>query len=111
VTWRVRVGATASADFENILNWTIERFGTRQSAAYAEIIRAALRALIDGPHTPGAVPRPECGTDIYTLHVAGYGRHGRHLVAFRIRTDESAVEVLRILHDAMDLSRHLPRQR
>jgi len=38
------------------------------------------------------------------------GRKGRHIVLFRVGPDQDreAIEVLRILHDAMDLQRHLP---
>ena len=45
-----------------------------------------------------------------TLHVARRGRTGRHLVVYRTGTpavDPPIVEVLRLLHDSMDLSRHI----
>jgi toxin ParE1/3/4 len=38
--------------------------------------------------------------------VAREGRRGRHFVLFRAGPEQT-IEVLRILHDAMDLSRHL----
>lgn len=44
---------------------------------------------------------------IRTLHVARQGRKGRHLVMFRV-APERVIEVLRLLHDSMDLSRHWP---
>ncbi len=44
-----------------------------------------------------------------TLHVARRGRAGRHLVVYRIggTEDPSIIEVIRLLHDSMDLSRHV----
>jgi toxin ParE1/3/4 len=50
---------------------------------------------------------PELGETVATLHVARQGRKGRHLLVFRVSASERVVEVLRILHDSMDLSRHL----
>ena len=45
-----------------------------------------------------------------TLHVARKGRKGRHFVVFRVARDpdHDVIEVLRLLHDSMDLQRHLP---
>ncbi|MBB4265829.1 plasmid stabilization system protein ParE [Roseospira visakhapatnamensis] len=44
-----------------------------------------------------------------TLPVARGGRTGRHLIVFRIVPDDHhpTVDVLRILHESMDLPRHL----
>jgi len=46
---------------------------------------------------------------MYTLHVARHGRRGRHFVVFRVgrESDHGVIEVLRLLHDSMDLQRHL----
>ena len=35
------------------------------------------------------------------------GRKGRHLVVFRM-ADGQAIDVIRLLHDSMDLAKHLP---
>lgn len=44
-----------------------------------------------------------------SLHVARQGRKGRHFIMFRLapRASGNLIEVLRILHDSMDLPRHL----
>ena len=51
-----------------------------------------------------------CGNDIRTLHVARDGRKGRHFVMFRVGSIDGrdVIDVLRLLHDSMDLERHLP---
>ena len=35
------------------------------------------------------------------------GRKGRHLVVFRM-VDGQAIDVIRLLHDSMDLAKYLP---
>jgi toxin ParE1/3/4 len=45
--------------------------------------------------------------ELRTLHIGRRGRRARHLILFRVVPD-GAVEVLRFLHDAMDLPRYLP---
>jgi plasmid stabilization system protein ParE len=36
--WRIRLGAEAELDFANILKWTTENFGARQSRVYRETL-------------------------------------------------------------------------
>ena len=108
--WIVWLSATAEADYVAILRWTAEHFGPEQHTAYAETLAAALSALIEGPEIPGAKTRSELGKGLRTLHVARGGRRGRHFILFRVGAQEGrpAIEVLRLLHDSMDLARHLP---
>jgi plasmid stabilization system protein ParE len=47
--WRVRLGAAAELDFANILKWTTENFGARQSRVYRNTIVQAIGELADGP--------------------------------------------------------------
>jgi toxin ParE1/3/4 len=103
--WTVRLTSTAEADFQNIIDWTLRQFGDRQARIYADTLAAALTALIEGPTTVGARERSEIGRGLFTLHVARGGRKGRHFVLFRVGPNERQhhVEVLRLLHDAMDL--------
>jgi len=109
-TWSVRLAAAANADFQDILSWTTETFGTGQARAYAETLSAAVEALTAGPGARGVRPREDIAEGLFTLHVARRRRRGRHFLVFRISRMEGrdVIEVLRILHDAMDISRHLP---
>jgi toxin ParE1/3/4 len=109
-SWTVRLTAAAEADFEEILRWTVDQFGEAQARIYAETLSAALNDLAAGPTTVGARKRDDLLKGIFTLPVAGKGRKGRHFVVFRVRRapDREVIEVLRLLHDAMDLQRHLP---
>ena len=109
-SWTVRLTAAAEADFEEILRWTVDQFGEAQARIYAETISAALNDLAAGPTVVGARKRDDILKGIFTLHVARKGRKGRHFVMFRVgrAPDREVIEVLRLLHDAMDLQRHLP---
>lgn len=108
--WEIRLSAAAAADFEGILRWTNAQFGARQARAYAETLSSALQALTGGPTTVGVRKRDDIAPGILTLHVARDGRKARHVIVFRIATSANQrwVEVLRLLHDAMDLERHVP---
>ena len=106
----IRLSASAAADYREILRWTDKNFGAAQARIYADTLASALRALGAGPAIIGVGERPEIGSGIMTLHVARNGRKGRHLVMFRVGRDQErkVIDVLRLLHDNMDLARHLP---
>jgi toxin ParE1/3/4 len=84
--------------------------GKAQAHRYADTISAALDDLTAGPVVAGAKKRDDIQPGIFALHVARNSRKGRHFVIFRVgQTSEGdVIEVLRLLHDAMDLERHLP---
>jgi toxin ParE1/3/4 len=107
--WPVRLAAAAEVDFQNIVRWTAEHFGDAQARAYAQTLSAALEALSAGPIASGAKARDDIAKGVFTLHVARNGRRGRHFVVFRIGRYEGreVIDVLRLLHDAIDLPRHV----
>jgi toxin ParE1/3/4 len=110
--WVVRLTAAAEADLQAILRWTVQHFGTVRAQVYAETLTQALTALAAGPSSAGVKARDDIAEGLYTLHVARNRRRGRHFILFRMVTDErrSTVDVLRVLHDAVDLTRHVPRE-
>ena len=112
-SWTVRLSAAAEADFRQILRWTVENFGSVQARAYADTLSSALKALNAGPDIIGVKERPEIGFQIRTLHVARNGRKGRHFIMFRVADTPGSkvIDVLRLLHDRMELERHLPPHR
>jgi toxin ParE1/3/4 len=105
--WTVRITKTAESDYQSIIVWTLRNFADLQARVYADTLSAALMALIGGPTTVGAKERSEIGKGVFTLHVARGGHRGRHIVLFRVGPDKHQrhIEVLRLLHDAMDLTR------
>ncbi len=102
--WTVRLGQQAEQDYLEILRWTAKTFGEGQASTYAETIALAIEALGDGPEILGARAREDIQPGVRTLHVARQGRAGRHFVVFR--STGSDIDVLRLLHDEMDLPRH-----
>ncbi len=106
--WHVRLTDQAELDLLDIARWTAENFGPRQAEQYVETIMQAIEALIDGPETLGTTAREELAPGIRTQHTARHGRKARHFVVFRV-ADDRVLEVLRLLHDSMDLARHMPK--
>jgi toxin ParE1/3/4 len=107
VVWKVRLAAQAELDFSEIITWTLENFGERQTKTYAETLTLAIETLHVRLVQLGAKARDDIGPGIRTLHVARQGRSGRHFVVFREAKDQH-IDVLRLLHDSMDLARHIP---
>ena len=105
-TWRVRLGAAAELDFANILKWAAENFGVRQSRVYRDTLVQAIAELANGPDVAGSKARDEILPGLRTLHVARHGRGGRHFLMYRA-APKSTIEIVRILHDRMDLQRHI----
>ena len=99
------MAAAAQADFRDILTWTAERVGETQARTYAKTLSSAISAHTGSPRIAGIRTRDDIARGVHTFHVARGGHKGRHFIVFRIRTvpETSVLEVLRILHDAMDL--------
>ena len=106
----MRVTATAENDIRNILQWTHEQFGDAQARIYGETLTSAIQALTEGPYVTSSRQRDEIGEGLFTLHAARGRRKGRHLILYRIadKGTSRTIEVLRLLHDSMDLVRHVP---
>ena len=104
--WQIRLGRQAERDYAEIARWTAKTFGAGQAEIYAETISLAIQALREGPKIAGAKTRDDIESGIHTLHVARQGRRGRHFLVFRIGGEHS-IDVLRLLHDSMDLARHI----
>ena len=107
--WTVRLTESAEHDFSNIIRWSAERFGKARARAYAETISMALQELTAGPALTGVATRDDIVPGLLSIHVARKRRKGRHFIMFRVdEHDKRVIDVLRILHDAMDLPRHVP---
>jgi toxin ParE1/3/4 len=107
-TWTVRLTHTAERDFSEIISWSAEEFGKAQARSYAETLSKSLQDLTAGPAITGVVARDDIARGLYTLHVARKRRRGRHFIMFRVGDrDKHVIDVLRLLHDSMDLPRHV----
>jgi toxin ParE1/3/4 len=97
----------------SLRSYTLDKFGTAARARYDALLAAAIRDLLKTPDRPGSVARPDLGSAIWTYHLRtsrAYAKSGvrnpRHLLVFR--ADAAELEIVRILHDAMELHRHVP---
>ena len=105
--WKTRLSADAERDFIDIISWTAERFGPRQAQSYRDLMLEALGELAEGPEPLRSKARDEIAPGLRTLHVARRGRRGRHVLIYRTGPG-GVIEIVRILHDSMELARHLP---
>jgi len=84
----------------------VGNFGKQQAKTYSRTLVLAIEALHDGPNVLGVKQRDDIGQGVCTLHVAREGRKGLHFVVFRETTGQ-IIEVLRLLHDSMQMARHM----
>jgi toxin ParE1/3/4 len=108
---RLIVSAKAQADIANTLRWTTKRFGALAVGRCRQLLASALLDLSADPQRVGSVARPELGEGVRSYHVRHSRKRGdvanpRHLIVYRRREDD-VVEVSRVLHDAMELARHV----
>jgi toxin ParE1/3/4 len=115
--YRLRLSALAEQDIEEILSHSEAYFGERARLRYETLLEAGLQQIAADPNRAAVRLREDLGPGILTYHLL-YARehartdHGtvkrpRHLLVFRI-CSSTLVDVGRVLHDAMELSAHLP---
>ena len=107
---RFRLSAPAKADLRNILAKSLERWGADGRSRYAALLAAALRSLAAHPAGPTTRTRDELLPGVRSFHVRHLrGEHGvRQPVHVIYRTiPPHLIEVVRVLHERMDPSRHL----
>lgn len=115
----IRLSATAEADIVALLAWTETNFGPHACQRYEALLVTALQDLASDPTRHGTAARPELGIAVCSYHLRhsrkrarmapGIVRSPRHLLLYRV-TPPSIVEIARVLHDAMELERHLPEE-
>ncbi|MEG3146271.1 type II toxin-antitoxin system RelE/ParE family toxin [Sphingomonas sp. RT2P30] len=64
-------------------------------------------ALAEGPDALTAKPSDDIAPGLRILHTARFGRRARHMLLYRVGSS-TVIDVVRILHDAMELERHVP---
>jgi toxin ParE1/3/4 len=107
VRWIIRQVEAADIDYTEVLQRTARDFGAIQAGIYAETLDCAIDALgADGTATIGVKERDEIGAGIFSLHAARLGRKASHFIVFRV-VEHNIIEILRILHERMDLARHI----
>jgi len=95
---RVHFSPAAVADLDGIWDYTLEHWGAGQAEFYVREINECCGRLAD---------RTLPGVDASDIR-NGYSKQfiGRHVIYFR-RTAKDAINVIRILHQAMDATTRL----
>jgi toxin ParE1/3/4 len=111
------ISAAAERDIASILVWTQERFSLRGRLRYEALLVRAILDVADEPERTGSHARPEILPAARTYHLRhsrdhvepadGRVRSPRHFLLYRI-CDDGRIEIGRVLHERMDLARHLP---
>ena len=114
---RIVLTPSARHDIREALKWTLATFGERAALRYRELLKQALQDISVDPERPGSKERPDLAQSVRTYHLfysrdrarsdLGVVKTPRHFLIYR-RRGETAIEVVRVLHDARDLERHLP---
>jgi len=111
---RFRLARPAQIDLANILATSAERWGTGGRQRYAAVLAAAMRQVADQPEGPLTKKRPELRSGIRSFHVRYTRRSAEdatvrrpvHVLYYRV-AQEGVIEIVRVLHERMEPSRHL----
>ena len=111
------ISPAACRDIHSILAWTHEQFGLQAQARYEALLLRAILDVAENPHRTGSQSRPEIAPTVRTYHLwhsrdhvepaTDRVRRPRHFLLYRA-CEDGRVEIGRVLHDHMDLARHLP---
>jgi toxin ParE1/3/4 len=110
-----RLSEAAETDIIDILVWSETQFGEAARRRYQWLIVTGLMDIATDPARPGSIARPELGDGVRSWHLRnsrdrargaeGVMQRPRHFVIYR--DIDARIVIGRILHDAMELERHL----
>lgn len=94
---KLELTPAALADLRSIRSYTLERWGPAQEAIYLDRMCEKFESLLANPAPYRSRPNlfPGC-------QIAG---EEKHVILFRI--NKSTLQIVRVLHGAMDFKRHL----
>jgi len=111
---RFLISRPAQADLTQILASSAERWGIEARRRYAALLAAAMRRVAAEAEGPTTKNRSEIARGIRSFHL----RHARvnkveakmrrpvHVLYYRV-VRSGLVEIVRVLHDRMELSRYI----
>jgi len=111
-----RISAAARTDIVDILRLSQTQFGDQARQRYQALILAALHDIAGVPTRIGSHDCDEIAPGLRSYHLIysrqqaknlqGTVKNPRHIVFYRVANDD-VIEVIRLLHDAMDVQLHL----
>lgn len=87
----------ALADLRSIRTYTLDRWGAEQESAYLDRMWEKFESLLENPAPYRFRPDLFPGCQI--------AAEGKHVILFRVK--KSTLQIVRVLHGAMDFKRHL----
>ena len=111
---RYRLSDPAKADIAAILRTSEERHGREARIRYRACLTAAIRRIAADPQGPSTVERSELLAGVRSFHVRHSQEESReapvgdpvHVIFYRAG-EPGLVEIIRVLHDRMEPSRHV----
>lgn len=108
-----RLTRAAQTDIAEILAWSHEQFGAEARKRYEALIATAIRDAASRTDDGAHKSRPELGIGVFSWHLSrsrarttgGKVNRPRHILI--CRRDGNTLIIGRVLHDAMDLRRHI----
>ena len=111
------ISPAAERDIRTILAWTHEQFGESGRVRYESLLIQGIQDVVESPNRTGTQARPDIVATAKTYHLffsrdrvnsaEGHVHRPRHFLLFRL-SENGQVEIGRVLHDQVDLLRHLP---
>lgn len=111
----IRLTQAAESDIVEILAWSEAQLGEAARRRYERLIVAGLSDIAMDPLRPGSIARPELGQGARSWRLSGSRENAkdangvvqrpRHFLIYRSMT--TLIIIGRVLHDAMELKRHL----
>lgn len=95
---KVILRQAAINDLTNIWNYTLQKWSEKQSDKYHQAIKSACNEIAKNPNS--GKPYPEISKNLFGL------KSGKHIV-FYYQTSKDEVDVVRILHESMDLKERI----
>jgi toxin ParE1/3/4 len=103
---RLLLTEIAKADILEILRTTRAQFGPLQVPKYRALISEARQRIRENPNL--GHHREGLPADWRLFHISQRGRPARHFFLYVFNQTEARIDLLRVLHDAMDVPRHWP---
>jgi len=95
---RLEITQAALEDLRSVRDYTLETWGSAQEQAYLERIWKRFGEIMADPRLF------RFRSDLFKH--CQLAAEGKHVILFRV--DEDALQIVRVLHSAMDFRRHLP---
>ncbi|EKU96603.1 plasmid stabilization system protein [Leptolyngbya sp. PCC 7375] len=96
---KIRYTELADTDLFDIYVYTYQTWGASQAISYTAGLKSAIDRIAQEPTRPGTIDRSNLRQGYRSYH------QQRHLIFYRVV--ENTIEIIRVLHDSMDIANRL----